>query len=179
MSGSKFVVREARLGDAQAIAHIYVEAWRDTYAGILPTRGLLAMDVERQAARWRSAISMPGREAVLVAESKDTVLGMASLGRARDSGLGFDGEIYTLYVHPLATGNGIGRGLLRTGFDELADRGYESCVIWAHAQNPARFFYQAMGGRLIAERTTSMMGATVPEAAFGWKSLALAETSRS
>jgi len=178
MSGSKFVIREARPADAEAIARVYVESWRDTYAGILPTRGLLAMDIGKQAARWRSAIAMPGREAVLVAESKDTVLGMASLGRVRDGGIGFDGEIYTLYVHPLATGNGIGRGLLRTGFDELADRGYESCVIWAHAQNPARFFYQAMGGKLIAERITSMMGATVPEAAFGWKSLALAETSR-
>jgi ribosomal protein S18 acetylase RimI-like enzyme len=179
MTGGNFVVREARLGDAVAIARIYVESWRDTYPGMLPARALIAMDVEHHAARWRSAIAMPGREAVLVAENgKDTIIGMTSLGRARDTGLGFDGEIYTLYVHPLATSNGVGRALLAAGFEDLADRGYESCVIWAHAQNPARFFYQAMGGRLIAERVTSVMGATVPEAAFGWKSLALAVTSR-
>lgn len=179
MTSSDFIVREARLGDAVAIARIYVESWRDTYAGILPLRALSAMDIEQHAARWRSSIAMPGREAVLVAESgKDTIIGMTSLGRARDAGLGLDGEIYTLYVHPLATSNGVGRALLRTGFEELADRNYRSAVIWAHAQNPARFFYQAMGGKLIAERVTFVMGASVPEAAFGWKSLALVKTSR-
>jgi hypothetical protein len=52
-----------------------------------------------------------------------------------------------------------------------------SCVIWAHARNHARFFYEAMGGRLIAERTARLMGETVQEAAFGWKTLALAERS--
>ncbi|MGQ0741178.1 MAG: GNAT family N-acetyltransferase [Alphaproteobacteria bacterium] len=179
MAASKFAIREARPGDAAAVARIYVESWRDTYPGILPARALLSMDAERQAVRWRRTIAMPGREAVLVAEmGKDTVVGMTSFGRARDPGLGYDGEIYTLYVHPLATGNGIGRALLRAGFEELAERGFKSCVIWAHAQNPARFFYEAMGGKLIAERVTSMMGASVPEAAFGWKSLARVETSR-
>ena len=33
--------------------------------------------------------------------------------------------------------------------------------------------------KLIAERTTSMMGVPVPEVAFGWTKLALAEASRS
>ncbi len=179
MTARDFIVREARLGDAKAIACIYVDSWRDTYPGMLPLRALAGMDVEHQAARWRSAIAMPGREAVLVAESyKETILGMASLGRARDTDLGFGGEIYTLYVDPMATGNGIGRALLRAGFEELAERGFKSCMIWAHAQNPARFFYQAMGGRLIAERVTSMMGMSVPEAAFGWKTLALVKASR-
>lgn len=173
------LVRTARLTDAQAVARIYVDSWRDTYPGILPTRALLGMDVERQAARWRNAIASPVHETVLVAEGdKGTIMGMTSLGRARDKDLGFDGEIYTLYVHPLVTGNGIGRTLLRKGFALLAERGCESCMIWAHAQNPARFFYQAMGGKLIAERVTCMMGASVPEAAFGWKTLALVETSR-
>ena len=37
---------------------------------------------------------------------------------------------------------------------------------------------KAMGGKLIAERTTWMMGVAVPEAAFGWPKLALAEASR-
>ena len=31
-------------------------------------------------------------------------IGLASLGAARDRGLGFDGEIYTLYVDPAFLG---------------------------------------------------------------------------
>ena len=45
-------------------------------------------------------------------------------------------------------------------------------------KNPARFFYEAMGGKLVAERDTTMMGVAVPEVAFGWTKLALAEASR-
>ena len=173
-------VRKARPSDAEAVARIYVHAWRDTYPLILPSKLLLGMTVEGQSARWRNAIAVAAREAVYVADSvKRAILGMTSLGRARDSALGYDAEIYTLYVDPVLTGRGIGRALLAGAFNALAERGHTRCVIWAHAKNPARFFYEAMGGKLIAERTTSMMGVTVPEAAFGWPKLALAEASRS
>lgn len=161
------------------MARIYVEAWRDTYPAVLPARLLLSMSIEGQTARWRNAIAMAARESVYVAEDeRGQVVAMASLGRARDSELGFAGEIYTLYVEPARTGVGIGRALLRGAFHGLAERGHQNCVIWAHAKNPARFFYEAMGGKLVAERTTAMMGVPVPEVAFGWRKLALAEASK-
>jgi GNAT superfamily N-acetyltransferase len=177
---ANLTIRKARPGDAETVARIYVDAWRDTYPLILPSKLLLNMTVEGQCARWRNAIAMAAREAVYVAEDdKGTIFGMTSLGRARDAGLGYDAEIYTLYVDPVLTGRGIGRALLSGAFIALAERGYTRCVIWAHAKNPARFFYEAMGGKLIAERTTSMMGSPVPEVALGWPKLALAEASRS
>jgi GNAT superfamily N-acetyltransferase len=178
--GFTLTIRKARPTDAEAVARIYVESWRDTYPLVLPARLLSSMTVEGQSARWRNAIAIAAREAVYIAEDeKGRIVGMTSMGRARDSGLGYDAEIYTLYVDPMLTGRGVGRALLGGGFAALAERGHSRCVIWAHAGNPARFFYEAMGGRLIAERTTSMMGVPVPEIAFGWTKLALAEASRS
>ncbi len=100
---------------------------------------------------------------------------MTSFGPAQDKELGYGGEIFTLYVAPDFLGLGIGRALLRSAFGVLHSSHFTSCVIWAHARNPARFFYEAMGGRLVAERSRRMMGAPVPEAAFGWHSLAPAE----
>ncbi len=171
-------IRFARPDDAAAVARVYVESWHDTYAAILPKRLLCAMTPQGQAARWRAAISASRREQVLVAEcERYGVVGMSSLGPARDSALGYDGEVYTLYVDPGFLGRGVGRALLRDGFSNLCARGFSSCVVWAHARNPARFFYEAMGGRLIAERMQQMMGDSVPEAAFGWRKLALAERS--
>jgi GNAT superfamily N-acetyltransferase len=171
-------IRIARPEDAAAVARIYVESWHDTYAAILPTRLLCAMTFKGQAARWRAAIRARGREQVLVAESdRHGLVGMSSLGPSRDRALGYDGEIYTLYVDPAFLGRGAGRALLRGGFAALGARGFSSCLIWAHAKNPVRFFYEAMGGRLVAERTQRMMGDPVPEAAFGWRTLALAERS--
>ena len=171
-------VRMARIEDAPAIARIYVESWHDTYAAILPMRVLRAMSPKRQALRWRSAIGARGSEQILVAASDDDgVVGMSSVGPSRDGGIGFDGEVYTLYVDPAFFGRGAGRALLRADFAALRARGFSSCMIWAHARNPARFFYEAMGGRLVAERVQPLMGDPVPEVAFGWRKLALAERS--
>lgn len=171
-------VRLARPEDAGAVARIYVESWHDTYAGILPLQLLRAMTPKKQAPRWRAAIGSRSGEQVLVATGrKDGVVGMSSIGASRDGGLGYDGEVYTLYVDPAYFGRGAGRALLRADFAALRSRGFTSCMLWAHARNPARFFYEAMGGRLIAERAQTMMGESVPEVAFGWRKLALAERS--
>jgi GNAT superfamily N-acetyltransferase len=171
-------IRPARQEDAAEIARVYIESWHDTYPGVLPNALLRAMTLKGQTARWQASIRAGSREEVLVAESsRDGIVGMASLGPARDDGLGFDGEIYTLYVDPAFYGRGVGRALLKGAFSALRETGMSSCVIWAHARNHARFFYEAMGGRLIAERAARLMGETVPETAFGWKTLALAERS--
>lgn len=169
-------VRSARHEDAQAVARVYIDAWHHTYPSILPSELLRAMTPRGQAARWRAAITAGGRERVLVAECpQHGVVGMTSFGPAQDKAVGYDGEVYTLYVAPDFFEIGIGTLLLRAAFGALRTSGFTSCVIWAHARNPARYFYEAMGGRLVAERSRRMVGTAVPEAAFGWKKLALAE----
>jgi ribosomal protein S18 acetylase RimI-like enzyme len=84
-----------------------------------------------------------------------------------------DGEIYTLYVDPDFLGCGAGTALLHGAFAALKDRKFHSCLVWSHAHNNARFFYEAMGGQKIAERTTRLGGAPCPEIGFGWKRLAV------
>jgi ribosomal protein S18 acetylase RimI-like enzyme len=179
MDQAPIAVRPARPEDAGQIARVYIESWQDTYPGILPHRLLCAMTPRGQTARWSAAIRAKGRESVLVAECRGlSIVGMASFGPARDGTMGFDGEVYTLYVDPSFYGRGSGRALMRAAFATLRKRGQSSCIVWAHAKNPARFFYEAMGGRLIAERTAQMMGDTVQESAFGWPALALSERSK-
>ena len=169
-------VRNARPEDAGAVARVYIASWHDTYPSILPAELLCAMTPRGQTARWHAAILARGGEQILVAEcAKHGIVGMASFGAAHDRGLGFDGEVYTLYVDPDFIGLGIGSTLMRAAFGGMHNSSFTSCVIWAHARNPARFFYEAMGGRLIAERSRRMMGSAVPEAAYGWRRLALSD----
>jgi ribosomal protein S18 acetylase RimI-like enzyme len=169
-------IRTAVPADAAAIARVYVESWQDTYPGVLSPQLLLGMSAERQTGHWRAAICQG--EIVLAAQNETHgIVGMSSLGHARDRSLGFDGEIYTLYVDPSFLGRGAGRKLLTAGFAELRRRGCKSCIIWAHARNNARFFYEGMGGRIVAQRAARMMGDPVPESGFGWKTLELAEKS--
>ncbi len=175
MSNLALQIRQARLDDAADVAQVYIDSWQDTYPGVLPSALLRAMTPRGQTTRWEAAIRAQTRETVLVADSRQGIIGMASLGPARDRELGFDGEVYTLYVDPAYFGMGIGRSLLTGAFASLRQNGQSGCVIWAHTKNHARFFYSAMGGRLIAERTTRLMGEPCPEVALGWKVLALAE----
>ena len=171
-------VRVARPKDAAEVARIYIESWHDTYPAVLSRALLCSMTPKGQTARWLAAIRAQKRENVLVAEdAKHGIVAMTSLGPARDRSFGYDGEVYTLYVDPNHYGKGAGRTLLKGAFAILSARGFSSCVIWAHAGNNARFFYETMGGRTVAERTAPMMGDLVPEVAFGWKKLALAERS--
>lgn len=170
-------VRVARPDDAADLARIYIESWHDTYAGIIPHALLAAMSHKAHVARWQKAIRGPG--IVLVAEDESRgPIGLAGLGAARDDTLGFDGEIYTLYVDPAFLGRGVGSALLAGAFDRLKDRKLQSCLIWAHARNNACFFYEAMGGRRVATRTTRLMGELTPEIGFGWKQLAAVRQSR-
>jgi GNAT superfamily N-acetyltransferase len=178
MEKLSLAIRLARPQDAAEVARVYIESWHDTYPGVIPNTLLSAMTPRGQTARWGAAIRVQSRESVLVAENdRHGVVGMASVGPARDRGLGFDGEVYTLYVDPSFFSRGVGRALLTGTFQLLRQRGCSSCVIWAHAKNNARFFYEAMGGRLIAERNGKLMGEPTPEVAFGWKTLALAARS--
>jgi ribosomal protein S18 acetylase RimI-like enzyme len=173
-------VRTARPEDAADLARIYIESWQDTYAGVISHTLLGAMSLKGHTARWRATIRAADRAgAVLVAEDAQLgPIGLCSLGAARDRALGFEGEVYTLYVDPAFMGRGAGRALLAGAFDTFKDRKLRSCLIWAHARNNACFFYEAMGGRRVATRTTRLMGELTPEIGFGWKRLVTRKQTR-
>jgi ribosomal protein S18 acetylase RimI-like enzyme len=174
-------VRTARPEDAADLARIYIESWQDTYAGVLSHTLLGAMSLKGHTTRWQATIRSAERSSgsVLVAEDANFgPIGLCSLGMARDGGVGFEGEIYTLYVAPAFLGRGAGRALLAGAFDALKARDLRSCLVWAHARNNACFFYEAMGGRRVATRTTRLMGELTPEVGFGWKRLAARKQTR-
>ena len=170
-------VRIARPEDAADLARIYIDSWQDTYAGMISHALLGAMSHKHHTARWLAAIKSP--TTVLVAEDALAgLVGLTSLGSARDRSLGFEGEVYTLYVDPGFLGLGTGRALLAGAFDNLKERKLRSCLVWAHARNNACFFYEAMGGKRVAMRTTRLMGELTPEIGFGWRQLATKKQKR-
>jgi len=112
------------------------------------------------------------RNPVLVAsDAKSNIFGFASAGPSRDRSLPFEGEVYTLYVAPGWTGQGIGSALLQSVFKLFAKANYRGIIIWALADNPSRFFYEAMNGQLVAERQHPLWGRTMREIGYGWRSL--------
>ncbi len=167
-------LRPARPADAAAIAKVHVETWREAYAGIVSDAYLVTMTESKQALQWNHTIrgAVPP-EAVLVAESQDVpggrIVGFGSCGRAR--GQPGSGEIFTLYVAPDWQGRGIGHRLLEALFARLHGGGLNQAVVWVLSGNPARFFYEALGGRRIAERKERFAGVDLAEAGYTWSDL--------
>jgi L-amino acid N-acyltransferase YncA len=164
-------IRHAAQADAEAIAEIYVETWRSTYAGILPDHVLINMSAERQMIYWTRAIRNDW-ETILIAEEMDgAVVAVGSAGPNRDRTSAHAGEVYTLYVHPDHQERGIGEKLLANLFYEIMAQGINSVVIWVLAPNPARFFYEAMGGVRAGDRDEKLWGTTLKEIAYVWNDL--------
>ncbi|HYN37626.1 MAG TPA: GNAT family N-acetyltransferase [Rhodospirillales bacterium] len=168
-------IRPGRPADAEAIARVYVESWRSAYAGLIPNGVLVRMSANAQAREWSQQLARRNlADAVLVADlSGAGIIGFGSCGAARRSLLPQAGEIFTLYVTPEHQERGIGRAMLIRLFDGLIDRGLDSAIVWVLAQNPARFFYEAMGGRRIAGKEERLWNTTLPQTAYGWDDLRL------
>ncbi|MCU0838367.1 MAG: GNAT family N-acetyltransferase [Rhodospirillales bacterium] len=174
-------LRSARVTDAPLIAEIYVEGWRQAYPGLVPNTVLLQLSPNAQARQWAVALARQGvAESVVVAErANGRIVGFGSCGEARATRLPQAGEIFTLYVASDAQEQGVGRAVLWRLFDTLLDRGLNSALVWVLAGNPARFFYESMGARRIAERTEHLWNTDLPQVAFGWDDLRAVPRDRS
>ena len=163
-------LRRATPRDAEAIARIYVETWREAYAGMLPDRVLLGMSRDRQMQAWRHSVLDPA-QIVIVAEEGGQILGFGSGGVSRRPSLPFAGEIYTLYVAPDHQRRGVGRAILAALLRGFSAAGRTSAIVWALADNPSRFFYEAMGAHLVAEGNEQLWGKPVRQRGYGWRDI--------
>ena len=169
-------IRTARSGDAPDIAKVHVETWRDIYAGLVPDTYLLSMNIAQCNIGWAKSIGdTSDTQEILVAVKSDRIIGFAHAGaprkRSHPAGQQFDAELFMLYVAPDYQGQGVGRALLANTFSVLAGRGCLDAFLWVLAANPARFFYEAMGGQTVGERVEKFAGAKLAETAYGWDSL--------
>ena len=175
----KLTIRRASLSDARGIAQVHLETWRSAYAGILPDHVMVNMTLDGKASAWRSSIAQQGsREAVLAARVSEVggtgsdVVGFASCGPQGGSRATDKGEVHTLYVLPDWQEQGVGRALLSGCFRVLKSAGMKSALVWVLADNPSRFFYQAMGGKAAATRDEPLWGTIVRQVAYHWPDLA-------
>jgi ribosomal protein S18 acetylase RimI-like enzyme len=169
------IIRRAKSGDARDIAKVFVNSWRDTYAGILPQRYLVGLSVDLTAQRWRIRLSRgdPGAT-TFVAEFPS--IGLVAYGNCGPKRTvlpaGIDGEFFELYVDPAAQGGRVGRALMSEMAAHLVARRMRSACVWVLRDNPARWFYQHLGARAVAEGQIRYAGAQLAQVAYAWPDLA-------
>src|SRR6267143_1184159 len=163
-------IRPARPEDARSIARLDVETWRATFAGVLSTSYLVGLSAPRRELGWRNVILREPRDVRVAVGDGGALLGFGSCGPNRGDRR-FAGEVFTLYVAPDWQNQGIGRRLLIALFRRLVAAGRRSAILWVLRDNPARFFYERLGGHQVSRKPLAVGGAAIEPIAYGWRDL--------
>jgi GNAT superfamily N-acetyltransferase len=169
------MIRPATPDDADALGRVHVQAWRETYPGIVPEAVIAARDPVERASMWRRVIAA-GEIVLLAHDAAGDLLGFANAGNQREPEiLPFAGEINAIYLLQAAKRRGIGRALMRATAEALLARGLPSASLWVLDGNAtARAFYARLGGRVALHRAFPAP-AEWPgtETAYAWDDLAI------
>ena len=179
-------MRRATEADAAGIAHVHVQSWHATYAGILPAAEIERHTLAQRAGMW-ARVLQGSATGVFVAVAADEVCGFASTGAFRvepaggngqgkgqgpgqapvqgngqGNGQG-EGELNALYLLPTAQRQGTGRRLFDAGANALREAGFAALRCWVLQGNPAIDFYERLGGARVASKTFTVDGVAVAE----------------
>jgi GNAT superfamily N-acetyltransferase len=165
-----FMIRRAKIEDAGAIAHVQVESWKTTYAGIVSDAYLASLNQEDRMRSWREQI-LADNISIFLAEDETGIFGFVAGGEVREKLEEYDAELYAIYLLRERQRQGVGRALGLTLASALQTRGFMSMLVWVLEQNPSVSFYQRLGAVQIARKIINIGGADLQELAFGWPSL--------
>jgi len=166
------IVRRATVADVEAIARVHVQAWQESYLGLLPQAAIDERPVETRIKQWHNTLANLDRP-TFVADENGAVSGFVSGGPILWSGLSTGSEVSALYLLDMAKRRGVGRALFTAMLGELAAREFTSAGLWVLTTNaPARRFYEAMGGRIGETRLDRRGKFVFDDTAYIWDDLA-------
>lgn len=165
------LIRPHRRNDADRIAEVLADGWRDTYAAIVTPEYL---DYQSDRVRRRSEIAAwlddfnEGAEAIFVAEREGEVVGFIHMELGNKASLGSSGYVNLLYIDKAAHGRGIGKHLMSAGARWLVESEPGPLVLSAFELNPHRAFYAALGGIEVKRVLNDISGAKVWSVLYLW-----------
>jgi GNAT superfamily N-acetyltransferase len=166
-------IRLGNVEDAGAIAMVHIDSWRTTYKGIIPDHVLDGLDYVRNNMRMRDMLGDLGEmKCCFVADDDDgRIVGFAFGGPNREADTGYNAELYGIYLLKDYQGRGLGKRLVRKVAEWLAKRNYDSMLVWVLEKNPARYFYEALGGQPVGRKQITIGNVPLEELSYGWPDL--------
>jgi ribosomal protein S18 acetylase RimI-like enzyme len=168
-------LRAAEAGDGEGIAHVHVQAWRETYRGIMPDKVLDALSLAEGAQRWAGVIgTLSERRQLLTVAVDDNgrIVGFAGAGPTRDAALATAGEIYAINLVNEAKRARLGARLMLAMADGLVALGFGDVGLWVLEQNlGARAFYERLGGSAAARHQRDFGGTALSELGYVWRDI--------
>jgi ribosomal protein S18 acetylase RimI-like enzyme len=162
-------IRPATSDDVAAIACVHHESTLSTYSEVFSKEYLTRRTLEERVTEWTNLV--PQLLTLVACNDLGGVVGFVAGGDEPTGQLGVDGELRMIYLLAEAQGQGLGALLMRRFVLELRSRGYRSMALWVLGVNPARRFYERLGGTVIARRERERDGRIWEDVAYGWPDL--------
>jgi GNAT superfamily N-acetyltransferase len=163
-------IREATVSDAKGIAKVHIDSWRTTYKNIVPDDYLKQLSYENREQLWLDNLS---HGKVFIAENEcGDIVGFATGGKTRSHRYsGYTGELYAIYILESWQGKRIGTELWHAIVKDLRQQGIYSLIVLVLAENPARYFYEAVGATFLDKLEIDIAGKKLNELVYGWESI--------
>lgn len=160
-------IRPANVEDIQEIVAIHVQAWKESYQGMIDQSYLdsLQFSIERMSRRENFFNENPLRQG-FVAVQGHKIFGFVDAGPSREPD-GAIGEIYAIYLLQEYQSQGIGRLLWEAAVQHLSTNQLIPFIVWGLSQNlKARGFYEKQGGKLLTTKDADIGGKMYSEVCY-------------
>ncbi|KPB05989.1 GNAT family N-acetyltransferase [Bacillus sp. CHD6a] len=170
MDKESIKIRKAILSDSKGIAKVHVDSWKTTYANIVPDEYLNNLSYESREQIWINSIPNGG---VYVAENNQgQIVGFSSGGKERSGKyVGYDGELYAIYILKEYQGQGVGKALVQPIVEEIIGMGFNTMVVLVLKDNVSCLFYEALGGKKLDVFDVQIAGKKLTEVVYGWENV--------
>lgn len=167
------IIRPARVEDAAGIAKVHIDSWRSTYQGKIPADYLASLSYETRTQTWRNWLypPLPLIYHFVAQDETGQIVGFLSGGRIQEPDPIYQGELWAIYLLQEYQGRGIGRRLTEALVEKLLAAEIDNMLVWVLAENPARKFYEALGGQRYRTKQVKFAGTTLDEVAYGWQDI--------
>ena len=133
-------VRRARPEDAPSLAVVHVQAWRETYPGLLSDELLANLSVPEHEAMWRDILASTDAPGAWLAHVGGDVVGFTLVRAPHDDDAPRPHELGMMYVLDAVKGAGVADILVTAALGDVP------AYLWVARDNPrAQRFYARHG----------------------------------
>ncbi|MBU3084941.1 GNAT family N-acetyltransferase [Acinetobacter seifertii] len=158
-------IRIATFKDALSIAEVHVQAWKETYTGMVKQEILDELNVLDKEQLWKE-ISRSLNHKLFIYTENGVVKGFLDGYLNPENNVA---EILAFYLLKEVQKQGVGRELFQKFYQCALNQGYAFIRLEVFNKNPSRFFYEKMGAKLIGEAEPPEFGFGITELLYQWE----------
>jgi ribosomal protein S18 acetylase RimI-like enzyme len=168
------IYRRPTPDEAETMAALHVQCWREAYVGIVPDHLMATFEVKQRIPMWQKSLGDATR-IVFAAYDTEKPVGFVMAGQPVEHMFGGeDGHIAAIYIAASHHRLGIGRKLIGLAAKAWSVRGGHSLALGVLAENvSARSFYESLGARLVRTGTYDWDGYSLNDVIYVFENLPL------